>query len=127
MDLRMRFHYVYVLIRRNSPFRKVKIKSFENWEIELNNLKRYLKCRCMILFDSMDCNLPDCSIHGIFQERILECVVISFLQGIFPIQGSNPGVPHCRQTLYHLSYQGSPVGKKLALNCRRTIILKRKK
>ena len=29
------------------------------------------------------------------------------LQGIFPTQGSNPGLPHCRQTLYHLSYQGS--------------------
>ena len=30
------------------------------------------------------------------------------LQGIFPIQGWNPGLPHCRQILYHLSYQGSP-------------------
>ena len=27
------------------------------------------------------------------------------LQRIFPIQGSNPGLPHCRQTLYHLSHQ----------------------
>ena len=31
----------------------------------------------------------------------------SFLQGIFPTQGSNPGLPHCRQILYHLSHQGS--------------------
>ena len=30
------------------------------------------------------------------------------LQGIFPTQGSNPGLPHCRQTLYCLSHQGSP-------------------
>ena len=29
------------------------------------------------------------------------------LQGIFPTQGSNPGLSHCRQTLYHLSHQGS--------------------
>ena len=29
------------------------------------------------------------------------------LQGIFPTQGSNPGLPRCRQTLYHLSHQGS--------------------
>ena len=28
------------------------------------------------------------------------------LQGIFPTQGSNPGLPHCRQTLYRLSHQG---------------------
>ena len=30
------------------------------------------------------------------------------LQGIFLTQGSNPGLPHWRQTLYRLSYQGSP-------------------
>ena len=32
------------------------------------------------------------------------------LQGTFPIQGLNPGLPHWRQTLYPLSHQGSPVG-----------------
>ena len=32
----------------------------------------------------------------------------SLLQGIFPIQGSNPGLLHCRQILYYLSHQGSP-------------------
>ena len=30
------------------------------------------------------------------------------LQGIFPTQGSNPGLPHCRWFLYQLSYKGSP-------------------
>ena len=30
------------------------------------------------------------------------------LQGIFPTQGSNLGLLHCRQILYHLSHQGSP-------------------
>ena len=29
------------------------------------------------------------------------------LQGIFLIQGSNPGLPHCRQTLYRLSYRAT--------------------
>ena len=29
----------------------------------------------------------------------------SLLQGIFPTQGSNPDLLHCRQTLYHLSHQ----------------------
>ena len=29
------------------------------------------------------------------------------LQGIFPTQGLNPGILHCRQMLYHLSHQGS--------------------
>ena len=30
------------------------------------------------------------------------------LQGIFPTQGSNPGLPHCRQILYQLSHKRSP-------------------
>ena len=34
----------------------------------------------------------------------------SLLQGIFPTQGSNPGLPHCRWILYQLSHQGSPTG-----------------
>ena len=31
------------------------------------------------------------------------------LQGIFLTQGSNPGLLHCRQILYHLNHQGSLV------------------
>ena len=33
---------------------------------------------------------------------------LSLLQGIFPTEGSNPGLPHCRQILYQLSPKGSP-------------------
>ena len=33
---------------------------------------------------------------------------LSLLQGIFLPQGSNPGLPRCRQILYQLSHQGSP-------------------
>ena len=33
---------------------------------------------------------------------------LSLLQGIFPTQGSNPGLPHCWCILYCLSHQGSP-------------------
>ena len=33
---------------------------------------------------------------------------LSLLQGIFPTQGSNPGLPNCRQILYQLSHKGSP-------------------
>ena len=32
----------------------------------------------------------------------------SLLQGIFPTQGSNPGLPHCRRILYQLSHKASP-------------------
>ena len=33
---------------------------------------------------------------------------LSLLQGIFPTQGSNPGLLHCRQILYQLSHKGNP-------------------
>ena len=33
---------------------------------------------------------------------------LSLLQGIFPTQGSNPGLPHCSWILYQLSHKGSP-------------------
>ena len=33
---------------------------------------------------------------------------LSLLQRIFPIQGSNPGLPHGRWILYQLSHKGSP-------------------
>ena len=33
---------------------------------------------------------------------------LSLLQRIFPTQGLNPGLPHCRRILYQLSHQGSP-------------------
>ena len=68
---------------------------------------------CSTPGDPMDCSLPGSSIHGIFQARVLEWGAIAFsiylssiylvftdlywqlflLQGIFPTQGSNPGLP----------------------------------
>ena len=41
---------------------------------------------------------------------------LSLLQGIFPTQESNPGLPHCRKILYQLSHKGSPVGKESTCN-----------
>ena len=35
------------------------------------------------------------------------------LQGIFPTHRLNPGLPRCRQTLYRLSHQGSPMTLKV--------------
>ena len=41
---------------------------------------------------------------------------LSLLQGIFPIQGSNPGLCHCRWILYQLRYQGSYLHSLLHIN-----------
>ena len=37
------------------------------------------------------------------------------LQGILPAQGLNPVLPRCRQTVYHLSHQGSPLSVSLPM------------
>ena len=66
------------------------------------NKKVKVTSLCTTLWDSLDYK-----VHGILQARILEGS-LSLLQGIFPTQGSNPGLPHCRQILYHLSHPGSP-------------------
>ena len=63
---------------------------------------------CPTLCDPMDCPIQralDSSVHGIFQARVLEWVAISFSRGIFLTQGSNPGLPHCSQTLYCRSHR----------------------
>ena len=64
---------------------------------------------CLTLCDPKDCSPPGFSVHGILQARILEWVACySLLQGIFPIQESNPcllSLLHCKQILYHLSYR----------------------
>ena len=40
----------------------------------------------------------------------------ALLQGIFPTQGSKPGLPHCRQILYHLNHKGSPENIWIIIN-----------
>ena len=56
----------------------------------------------------MDCSLPDSSIHGISQARILEQVPISSPRGIFPTQGSNPCLLHWQVDPLLLRHLGSP-------------------
>ena len=48
------------------------------------------------------------SLCGVLQATILEWVAIPFSRGSSLTQGSNPGLLHCRQILYHLSQQESP-------------------
>ena len=51
--------------------------------------------------------------HGLYSPwnspgQNTEVGSLSLLQGIFPTQGLNRGLPQCRQILYQLSHQGSP-------------------
>ena len=60
------------------------------------------------------CDAMDYTVHRILQARILEVGSLSLLQGIFPTQGLNPGLLHCRQILYQLS-SWRPQGKTRSL------------
>ena len=44
-----------------------------------------------------------------FPGKIIGVGCHFLLQEIFLTQGLSPGRPYCRQTLYHLSHQGSPL------------------
>ena len=63
---------------------------------------------CPTLCDPIDYSPPGSSIHGIFQARVLEWVAISFSKGSSLHRDRTQTLPHCWQTLYHLSHQGSP-------------------
>ena len=62
----------------------------------------------LTLCDPMDCSPPSSSVHGDSAGKITGVGGHALLQGIFPTQGQNPGLPHCRRILYCLSHQGSP-------------------
>ena len=67
---------------------------------------------CPTVCDTMDCRLP-CDFAG--KSTGVGCHFL--LQGIFPTQGSNPGLLHCRQTLYRLSHQFSSVTQSCPTLC----------
>ena len=58
---------------------------------------------CLTLCDPMDYIFQD---NAPGQDAGVDS--LSLFQGIFPTQGLNPGLPHCRRFLYQLSHEGSP-------------------
>ena len=66
---------------------------------------------CLTLCNPMDCGLPDFSVHGVSLGKNTGVGCHALLQRIFPIQGSNTGLLHCRWILYHLSHQGHSLNK----------------
>ena len=56
----------------------------------------------------VDCSPPGSSVHEDSPGKNTRVGCHALLQGIFPTQGLNPGLPHCRWMLYCLSHQGHP-------------------
>ena len=67
---------------------------------------------CSVLSDSLQphglCNPIRLLCYGNLQSKNAGMGCHALLQGIFPTQGSNPGLPQCRWIIYHLRHQGSP-------------------
>ena len=94
-------------------------KTNDNYNIKIDwtkwykrNTKYYVLClfaqSCPTLFDPMDYSRPGSSVHGDSPGKNPGVGCHALLQGIFPNQGLNPGLPHSRWILYHLSHEGSP-------------------
>ena len=66
---------------------------------------------CLTLCDPMDCKPTRLLCPWDFPGKNTGVGCHFLLQEIFPTQGLNPGLLHCRQTLYHLSHQGGIVIK----------------
>ena len=69
----------------------------------LTILKVKVSQSCLTLCDPMDFSRP-----WNFPGQNTGVGGLSLLQEIFPTQGSNSGLPHCRRILYQLSHKGSP-------------------
>ena len=86
------FNYCYILL--NMAWKeRVKVKAAQ---------------LCSTLCDPMDCSLLRLLCPWNSPGKNTGVGGHSLLQGIFPTQGLNPGLPHCKWILYQLSHQGSP-------------------
>ena len=61
---------------------------------------------CLIVCDPMECSLPDSSVHGISQARVLEWVANSFSS-----ESSRPGIKHVSPALVGGFFIAEPPGK----------------
>ena len=69
---------------------------------------------------AMSDSLQPCGLYSLWNSPGHNTGVgrLPLLQGIFPTQGSNPGLPHCRWILYQLSHRGSPCAEYIMQNAR---------
>ena len=72
------------------------------------NVKVLVAQLCPALFNPMDCSPTGSSVHGNSPGKNTGVGSHSFFKGIFPTQGLNLSLLHCRRILYWLSHQGSP-------------------
>ena len=82
--------------------------SLNKWFLCLLCVLSLVAQACPTLCDPMVCSSPGSSAHGDSPGKNTGVGCHSVLQGSFPTEESNPGLPYYRWILYHLSHQGSP-------------------
>ena len=95
------------LLNHTKIFQLVVCQLHLNRAVTLKNVQyRFAKSLqlCPSLCDPMDCSPPGCSVHGDSPGKYTGVGCHFPLQGIFPTQGSNCGLLHCRGVLYCLSH-----------------------
>ena len=78
----------------------------------------HITCMCLVtqpcptLCNPMDSSPPDSSVHGDSPGKNTGVSYHALLQGIFPTQGWNPGLPNCTRSFYCLSHLGISKSKE---------------
>ena len=93
------------LIPRAGHFQSRSSKLHAGWEVTMSY------GQCLVVSDSLQRQglqpaRPLCPWDCPGKKTGVGCHFL--LQGIFPTQGSNPGLPHCRRILYRLGQPGKP-------------------
>ena len=88
----------------------IKVKFYNPLKISSKKLSCVCVCVCILCHSVVSDSLQPHGLYSPWNSPGQNTVVgsLSLLQGIFPTQGSNPGLPHCRRVLYQLSHKGSP-------------------
>ena len=83
-------------------------------EMSMNkiNLLSYVEERTVVVVKVAQ-SCPTLRPHGLYSPwnspgQNTKVGTLSLMRGIFPSQGSKPGLSHCRRILYQLSHKGSP-------------------
>ena len=89
---------------------EIKRRSLEEklWETYCCSVLYLVAQSCPTPCDPMYYSPPGSSFYGDSPGKNTRVGGHALLHGIFPTQGLNPGLPHCRWIPYHLSHQGNP-------------------
>ena len=98
--------FIFLLTSSITSKYKCHVSFYENAALRLHSLSKVRSESYSVLSNSL-------RLHGLYRPwnspgQNTGMGSLSLLQGIFPTQGSNPGLLHCRQILYQLNHQGSP-------------------